>query len=356
VAAAIVPSPGRLTGSGPRIALDPAQNNTFRILQRVLAAGGTVRFQNGEPGRGGESGQSGKYIVEGANANGLQSWLTELGVQAERTSVAGNAAVRARVALYKPWRASMDEGWTRWLFDTSDIAYTSITNQDFKAGDLQQRFDVIILASDPTAVLLNGYATGTVPARYEGGIGRDGVSALDAFVRVGGTLVTLNQSSNFAIEQLNLPVKNVVSGLNRREFFANGSILEVITDPSHPVMAGMPERAKVFFDGSPVFTTLDGFQGVALARFADKGNPLRSGYLLGEKYLQGHAAALDVKHGRGHVLLIGFRPQWRGQPFGTFRVLFNAALFGGEVAARTAATSEFWKAPAATAETRPRSE
>ena len=29
----------------------------------------------------------------------------------------------------------------------------------------------------------------------------------------------------------------------------------------------------------------------------------------------------------GHVLLIGFRPEWRGQPFGTFRVLFNAALF-----------------------------
>jgi hypothetical protein len=27
------------------------------------------------------------------------------------------------------------------------------------------------------------------------------------------------------------------------------------------------------------------------------------------------------------VILIGFRPEWRGQPFGTFRVLFNAALF-----------------------------
>ena len=115
-------------------------------------------------------------------------------------------------------------------------------------------------------------------------------------------------------------------------YFSSGSILEVSTDPSHPVMAGMPERAKVFVDGSPVFDTLPGFEGRILARFAKEGSPLLSGYLLGEKYLQGHAAALDVRHGKGHVLLIGFRPQWRGQPFGTFRVVFNAALFGNEVA------------------------
>jgi hypothetical protein len=32
---------------------------------------------------------------------------------------------------------------------------------------------------------------------------------------------------------------------------------------------------------------------------------------------------------KGHIVLIGFRPQWRGQPFGTFRVVFNAALYRG---------------------------
>jgi hypothetical protein len=26
-------------------------------------------------------------------------------------------------------------------------------------------------------------------------------------------------------------------------------------------------------------------------------------------------------------VLLGFRPQWRGQPFGTFRVIFNAAVY-----------------------------
>jgi ribosomal protein S18 acetylase RimI-like enzyme len=156
----------------------------------------------------------------------------------------------------------------------------------------------------------------------------------------------MNQSSDLAIRQLHLPVRNVVDTLSRRAFFASGSILEVITDPAHPVMAGMPERAKVFFDDGPVFTTLEGFQGVALAKYSPQGSPLLSGYLLGEKHLQGHAAGLDVKHGRGHVILIGFRPQWRGQPFGTFRVLFNAALFGRDVASQASGTPGFWSPPA----------
>ena len=68
-------------------------------------------------------------------------------------------------------------------------------------------------------------------------------------------------------------------------------------------------------------------RGTVLARYQDTGSPLLSGYLIGEKYLQGKAAALDVQLDAGHVVLIGFRPQWRGQPFGTFKVLFNAVLY-----------------------------
>jgi hypothetical protein len=340
VAAGITLPTGSITGSGAHVALNPAHTSSFRVLQRALAAGATVRF---DPA-------AGRYVIAGGNANALQNWVSELGIQAERTNNTSGAVVRARVGLYKPWRASMDEGWTRWLFDQFEVPYSTLTNQDFKAGELARRFDVIVLASDPPALLLDGYAQGTVPARYVGGIGRDGVGALDAFVRGGGTLVTLNQSSNFAIQQLGLPVRNVVAGANRRDFFGNGSILEVITDPSHPVMAGMPERAKVFFDNSPVFTTTEGFQGVALAKYASQGSPLRSGYLLGERFLHNHAAALDVKHGRGHVILLGFRPQWRGQPFGTFRILFNALLYGGELATRTPASNDFWKAPPAPAQ------
>ncbi|HEX9699412.1 MAG TPA: hypothetical protein VGD06_08125, partial [Acidobacteriota bacterium] len=70
-----------------------------------------------------------------------------------------------------------------------------------------------------------------------------------------------------------------------------------------------------------------------------------SGYLLGEDHLHGYAAALDVVHGNGHVVLLGFQPQWRGQTFASFKVLFNAALFQGQVAAEATGSPGFWEAP-----------
>jgi hypothetical protein len=102
--------------------------------------------------------------------------------------------------------------------------------------------------------------------------------------------------------------------------------VEILADPSQQVMAGLEEKTPVFADNSPVFETLDGFKGRVLARYQDSGSPLLSGYLIGEKNLNGKAAALDVDVDRGRVILLGFRPNWRGQPFGTFKVLFNGAL------------------------------
>ena len=154
-----------------------------------------------------------------------------------------------------------------------------------------------------------------------------GRAAIEAFVRDGGTLVCFNRSAAFAIARLKLPVKDVTTGLNRQSFFAGTSLLNVVVDASQRVMAGMPERAAVFFSSSPAFEPLEGFSGTVLARYPESG-VLASGFLLGESVLAGKAAALDVPYGNGRVILLGFRPQWRGQPFGTFRVFFNALLYG----------------------------
>jgi hypothetical protein len=90
---------------------------------------------------------------------------------------------------------------------------------------------------------------------------------------------------------------------------------------------------------------VDGFEGSVLAAYDAEGSPLHSGYLLGEEKLQGQAAAVDVRHGQGHVVLLGFRPQWRGQPAGTFRALFSATLFHGALAAGASGTEGFWTKP-----------
>ena len=341
IASGIAPPPATITGSGDRLAVDPAQNDAFRLIAQALAAGGAVRLAPGARGQGA------RYVVSGVPMSRLEGWARDLSLRAERVSLGGPAvpAGRLRIAVFKPWTASMDEGWTEWLLDQYGFRYTVIAPVDIRNGNLGSRFDVILMASDSPRSIMNGYSAGTVPPRYAGGVGDMGARELDAFVRAGGTLVCLNESANFAISALDLPVKNVVDGVARKEFFASGSILEVITDPAHPVMAGMPERAKVFVDDSPVFTTKDGFEGAALAKYASSGSPRLSGYLLGDKYLHDNAAALDVKHGRGHVVLIGFRPQWRGQPFGTFRVVFNAALFGRDMAEGATGTAGFWSPP-----------
>lgn len=336
LAAGIVPPPAKTTGAGDLLAVDPAQNDAFKLINRAAAERGEVRFENG------------RYLVSGVAQGTLDRWVNEFSLRAERKNTvfgAGSSVVRSRIGLYKPWTASMDEGWTEWLFDQYGFRYTTISNIDVQAGNLESRFDVILAASDSARNINEGFAKGTVPPRYEGGIGDAGIRALDTFVRNGGTLVCLNQSANFAIDALHLPVKNVVSGIARKDYFSSGSILEVAVDPSHPVMAGMPDRAKIFVDSSPVFTTLEGFEGTILAKYAKEGSPLVSGYLLGPQYIRGYAAAVDVKHDAGHVVLVGFRPQWRGQPFGTFRVVFNSALFGKEVADRAKGMPGFWTAP-----------
>jgi len=350
-AVGIVPLPGRTAGSGSNLAVDPAQNNSFRAINQAIEEGGSVRFEAGSPGDAGHPGTSGRYVISGISRSSANQMVRDLALRAEWTGSNSGAPVRRRIALYRSWRPSMDQGWSRWLLDSYDFAYTRITNGDLHAGRLRDRFDVILLPAERPQSLLNGNAKGSVPPRYEGGIGDMGVRALDKFVRDGGTLVCLNNSSEFAIEQLHLPVENVVANIPRDEYFVSGSILEIQTDPSHPVMAGMPDRAAVFVGYSPVFTTLEGFEGSALAKYQQVGSPLLSGYLLGEEHLNGYAAALDVVHGDGHVILIGFRPQWRGQSFGTFKVLFNAMLYGGNVSAGSFSNPEFWTAPDQNGET-----
>ena len=335
VAAAIRPPAGRITGSGPALLLDPAQNNSFRALNAAWDAGATARYADG------------RYAVSGLGGAARDGLVTDYALQASMGAAGGNVLPRARVGLYRPWSPSMDEGWTRWLFEQYAFSFRNVRSADIHASDLRSRYDVIVLPSERVSSLKNGFAKGTAPARYEGGLGDEGVRSLDAFVRAGGTLVCMSASSDLCIDELHLPVENVVRGLGRDEFFSAGSLFEVRVDATHPVMAGMPERGKIFFDRSPVFTTADGFEGSVLAAYGAEGSPLLSGYLLGEEHLQGLAAAVDVKHGDGHVILLGFRPQWRGQPSGTFRTLFNSVLFHGEVAAEASGAEGFWTKPEA---------
>jgi len=321
-AAAIVPPPGRITGAGGAIAIDPAQNNAFRAMNEAWKRGAEVQFIRGS------SSSAGRYVIEGLG-DSAQSIVTSLALVAERTDVRGDAIAKPRIGVYEPWGGSIDAGWTRWVLEQYGFDFVTLRPADFHSP-VATKVDVIVVPDQARFPLAGGVPRGPLRQlrpEYADVLTPQDLAAFEDFVRGGGTVVCLNSATTFAIQQFKLPVKNVVSGLRPEEFFLHGSIVEASIDTTHPVMAGMPEKAALFADSSPVFETLEGFKGAVLARYADTGSPLLSGYLVGEKYLQGRAAALDVQLGAGHVVLLGFRPQWRGQPFGTFRVLFNAVLF-----------------------------
>jgi hypothetical protein len=316
-AAAIVPPSSSITGTDPALFLDPAQNNTFRMLNRAWSEGATVWSSN----RG--------YVVGGLAAGRQEALLRSLALSAERTSTFGIPIRRPRIGTFQPWTPSIDEGWTRWVLEQYGFDVIALHAADITSG-LSSRIDVLVLADDTTlAVERAGPARGSskpVRPEYAGRLDAAGVEAIESFVRGGGTLVCLNRASLAAIHAFRLPVRDVTADLSSDTFLLPGSIVQVMPNPNSPVMAGMPALAAVFADNSPVFEPLEGFIGTVLALYPPSGSILLSGLLVGEQYLDGKAAALDVQLDRGHIILIGFRPQWRGQSFGTFRVLFNAVL------------------------------
>jgi len=334
-AAAIVPPPGTVTGSGSVLAVNPAQNNSFRAINRAWNAGLTVSFAG--------TGDSRRYLIDGLSEADQRQLVTSLALVAERTNVPDAAArtlKKPRIGVYEPWTGSMDTGWTRWVLEQYGFSFVTLHPEDFHSP-LAAKVDVVVIADDariPVEGGGRGPSTGSGQAAGRGGNGRavrpeyayalsaDDLKAFEAFVRTGGTVVCLNNAATFAIQQFKLPVSNAVAGLKAEEFFLHGSIVGVTTSSTHPITAGLPETAAVFDDSSPVFDTRDGFAGTVLARYPEAGSPLLSGYLIGEKHLQGKAAALDVQLDQGHVILLGFRPQFRGQSFGTFKVLFNAVV------------------------------
>jgi hypothetical protein len=239
----------------------------------------------------------------------------------------------ARLGLYKSSAASMDEGWTRWIFDQykSKFSYKSVLDAEIRAGNLRVKFDCIVIPDQNARSLFNGLPDSRYAKEISGGIGKEGVEALKKFVDDGGTIITLNDASEFAIEYLGVPVKNVLAGVQPKDYYCPGSILKIKFDTASELTRDAPrledskDESIAWVETSPAFD-VTGEGAKVIARFADAKELLLSGWLLGAEKIAGKGAIVEVRRGKGRVILFGFRPQYRGQSIATLPFLFNAIM------------------------------
>ena len=321
--------------------LDGRLNDAHRAAHLALARG--LRVRRATTGEGGR--QPGDFLIAGGNGIDEVARVTRVPFAAVKAPVASYEIRRPRIALFQRYRGgNMDEGWTRLLFERFDIPYTTVRDAEIKAGGLETKFDVLVLPADslramtgdaprddPGRARAAADAQQNTPPEYRSGFGDEGVTAIESFVKKGGTLVAFAQAADLPVQRFNLPVRNALAGLSPKEFWAPGSTLHVRFAHEHSLAFGMPaEGLALFTSGSQAFevTSTDRSQDVEiLATYAER-DVLQSGWLVGERVIARKAAAVSVKHGEGTVVLIGFRPQHRAQTHGTYKLVFNALLNG----------------------------
>jgi len=343
-----VAPPGTVTGGPAKKAYVLAHDNAgILATTRLTKAGLKVLWATNAFTSGADTWSAGTIIVPVEGQRGVHEAIANVAktlpvsVRALNDAVPAGAAVRApRVGMYKSYVASMDEGWTRWIFEQWGIDYTSLENKDVRAGDLRSKYDVIVLPQQGQNAMLNGFRAGAMPDEYVGGLAGEGVNALKAFVESGGTLVALDSASTMPIDQLKLPVKNVLQGLagggegaggggaigpNSAAFYAPGSIVRTKVDLKSPIAYGSDAESVAWFEQSPAFEVSGNAR--AIISYPETGSPLMSGWLLGAERLNGKAAVVEAPVGKGRVILFGFRPQYRAQTWATFKLLFNSLYY-----------------------------
>jgi hypothetical protein len=325
--------------------LDTRQNNSFKAVNTLLKEGITVY----RAGKGVNNIEAGAFLIKKGNA--AERTIKKLSKQqglsfkeiAQKPNGPLNQLKHPLIGIYKTWIANMDEGWTRWLLQREyGFAVDSLHDADVIQNKLAQYHSIIIPSQQPSAIL-HGYSIREMPKEYTGGLGLEGTLALKKYVKEGGTLIAFDAASDFLIQQFGLPLKNIVQDLSDTEFFIPGSLIRTDIATDNPLGFGMQETVAVAFSRSRAFEiekqSLKYEDGVidikdapkapvdVIARYADS-KLLMSGWALGEdKYIAGKPAMVRIPYGKGQIVLFAFRPQFRGQPRGTYKLIFNA-LYG----------------------------
>jgi len=321
---------GRTPVDAPFYTIGSMGAESARIINLALANKSGV-WRTSEPDRP-------RIVLDRAAVRSIAPALAESSMMLEPSQEpAGATRLRApRVGLYRPWAASMDEGWTRWVLEQYGFAPRNLDNKTIRGSKLHESFDAIVLPDVDKTVIASGKPKredsemqyfADFPPEYSGGLGAEGASGLKSFVEAGGTLIAFASSSDYVIEQFNIPVRNILAKVKAEDFSVPGSLLVVNVEPNAMTM-GMPATVPIFVDEGIAFeTTIPGaeIEKTILATYPENSNEiLASGWIHGEERLARKAAAVAVTYGKGQIVLLGFRPQHRAQTLATFPFIFNS--------------------------------
>lgn len=329
----LVPLPGTVVGNSRYGYVFSNQDNlSAKAINHLQKAGFTVSLLQADEG----DIKAGSVVVR--SKRGLDAQVQEISKEMGLDFVGLDKSPKApvselnpvKVGIYKSWQANMDEGWTRWMLEQFDFDLDTLHNEDINPGNLAQ-YSAVIFPSQRGSSIVEGNREGRMPERFVGGIGEAGVAAIDAYAKSGGSVIFFDEASNFAIEQFKLPIKNVLSSLKDSEFFIPGSLIRTKIDTSKPLAFGMLGEVAASFDNSSAFKVEAGAEGIEeIAKYASQ-DLLMSGWAMGEeKYLANTSAMLNVNYGGGNLVLFGFKPQFRGQPRGTYKLIFNSIYQGAK--------------------------
>ncbi len=344
------------------------QNDAFILVNRLLKNGDDVYWLKRPMTLAGRAAPAGTmYVPARAQTRAvIEKASSELGVIAEAVQVrpSGEALKLkpVRIGLWDQYGGSMPSGWLRWIFEQYEFPFEVVYPAALDQGDLASRFDVLVFPSGamPRSVGLSesrgrGFfqrqpTAEEIPEEFRKMLGRvtieKTIPQLRKFVEAGGAIVTIGDSTDLA-QFFGLPVKNGLAEmspdgqerpLSREKFYVPGSVLQVSIDNTNPVAYGMAPVADVFFENSPVFHMAPdaNLKGVKAVAWFPNATPLRSGWAWGQGYLDGTVAAAEAPMGEGKVFLLGIEAAFRGQPHGTYKLLFNS-IYAGQAKAATLA-------------------
>jgi hypothetical protein len=344
---------GRVTGSSTAVGylLGHHQNDAFTAVNRLLAAGEDVRWLRDRTAGSAAHATGAMYIAARESTLPiLQQAAADLGLMFTGVPTpppGGSLKLRpVRIGLWDRYGGASTSGWTRWLLERYEFPFEVVHAQALDAGDLASRYDVLILPDEAvpgaeSRANSDAPSPDRLPAEYRGTTGtitrERTIPQLKAFVEGGGTLLTIGRATAIG-SMLGVPVSSALverladgtpRPLTRDRYYIPGSILRIRVDNTTPLGFGFEPEVDVFFDDSPVFRLPSGAAARGARRVAwfASADPLRSGWALGQQYLQNGAAVLDAPLGRGRVLLFGPEINFRAQSHGTFKFLFNGIFY-----------------------------